>query len=108
MDGTGGGVRGNGARQGHTALVALQQDCFKMVGDSELADVVLWSEGERFPAHRGILAARSECFRIFGIGKEDGQRIIGRLGLFSTNMRSSSAATGGIRSVPLAVCYSYW
>ena len=27
---------------------------------------------------------------------------------FSTNMRSSSAATGGIRSVPLAVCYSYW
>ena len=35
----------------HTALVALQQDCEKMVGNSELTDVVLVVEIERFPAH---------------------------------------------------------
>ncbi len=34
-----------------------------MVGDSDLADVVLWAEGERFPVHRVILEARSEYFR---------------------------------------------
>jgi hypothetical protein len=59
-----------------------------MVGDSELADVVLWAEGERFPAHRGMLPVRSEYFRIFGIGKEDGQRIIGRLGRTQASRRT--------------------
>ena len=47
----------------HAALVALQQDFFKMVGDPELADVVLVVKGERFPAHRVMLVARSEYFR---------------------------------------------
>ena len=47
------------------ALVALQQDLSKMVDncEPELADVVLLVEGQRLPAHRGVIAARSEYFR---------------------------------------------
>ncbi len=47
------------------AIAALLQDYAKMVENSEpqLADVVLVVEGERFPAHRCVLAARSEYFR---------------------------------------------
>ncbi len=44
------------------ALAALQQDYGKLVEDGALADVVLVVDGERFPAHRGLLAARSEYF----------------------------------------------
>ena len=50
-----------------------------------------------------------ETLRIFGINKEDGKRIIGRLGYTLLNvMRIFSVATGGIHSGPLVVYYSFW
>ena len=45
------------------AMKAALQDYGKLVEGPELADMVLVVEGERFPAHRGVLAARSEYFR---------------------------------------------
>jgi len=51
----------------------LQQDYGKLVEDGDLADVVFVVEGERFPAYRGVLAARSEYFRgLFKSGMQDG------------------------------------
>ncbi len=47
----------------HAALVALQQGCFKMVGDSELADVVLVVEGEgAFPRAPGYACGAERVF----------------------------------------------
>jgi hypothetical protein len=56
--------------------VALQQDLAKMVDNSEpeLADVVLLVEGQRFPAHRGVIAARSEYFRGLLLSGMQGER----------------------------------
>jgi hypothetical protein len=52
----------------------MQKDYAKMVGNSELADVVLVVEGERFPAHRVMLAARNEYFRgMFRSGMQGGR-----------------------------------
>ena len=55
----------------------LQEDYGKLVEAPELADVVLLVEGERFPAHRVILAARSEYFRgllLSGMQEGSGQQ----------------------------------
>jgi hypothetical protein len=58
---------------------ALQEDYGKLVEAPELADVVLVMEGERFPAHRVVLAARSEYFRgllLSGMKEGSGQQEI--------------------------------
>ena len=47
----------------HAAMEKLQEDFGKMLDDNDLSDVVLIVEGQRFPAHRCVLAARSEYFR---------------------------------------------
>jgi hypothetical protein len=51
----------------------LLGDYGKLVEDGELADGVFVVEGERFPLHRNVLAARSEYFRArFKSGMQDG------------------------------------
>jgi hypothetical protein len=45
------------------AKLAALENYGKLLEDCTLADVVLVVDGERFPAHRVILAARSEYFR---------------------------------------------
>ena len=58
------------------AALAALQDYGKLVEDSELADVVLLVEGHRFPAHRAILAARSDYFRgLFKSGLQEASRV---------------------------------
>jgi len=42
---------------------AALMDFGKLLEDPELADVVVVVEGQRFPAHRNVLAVRSEYFR---------------------------------------------
>jgi hypothetical protein len=59
--------------------VKLQEDYGNLVESPELADVVLVVEGERFPAHRLVLAARSEYFRgmlLSGMQEGSGQQEI--------------------------------
>jgi hypothetical protein len=51
----------------------LVGDYGKLVEDGELADGVFVVEGERFPLHRNVLAARSEyCRARFKSGMQDG------------------------------------
>jgi DNA-binding beta-propeller fold protein YncE len=97
----------------HAAIAALLQDYAKMVenSDSELADVVLLVDGERFPAHRCVLAARSEYFRgLFLSGMQEGTseggvqkigevsagafRVVIRY-LYSAQLPEGGAGTGG-------------
>jgi hypothetical protein len=57
----------------------MQEDYGKLVEAPELADVVLVVEGERFLAHRNVLAARSEYFRgllLSGMQEGSGQQEI--------------------------------
>ena len=57
------------------AMAKALADYGKLVEAEELADVVLVVEGERFPAHRAVLAARSEYFRgLFKSGMQEGGR----------------------------------
>jgi hypothetical protein len=61
------------------AMKAALQDYGRLVESPELADVVLVVEGERFPAHRVMLAARSEYFRgllLSGMQEGSGQQEI--------------------------------
>jgi hypothetical protein len=54
-------------------MVQLVGDYGKLVEDGKLADGVFVVEGERFPMHRSVLAARSEYFRArFKSGMQDG------------------------------------
>jgi len=59
----------------------LRIDYSKLLGDVELADVTFAVGGQRFPAHRCVLAARSPYFRaLFKSGKgmhEEGSRAAG-------------------------------
>ena len=58
-------------------MKAALQDYGKLVGAPELADVVLLVGGERFPAHRIVLTARSAFFRgllLSGMQEGGGQR----------------------------------
>ena len=48
------------------------EDYAKLADDGDLADVVFVVEGQRFPAYRGVLAARTEYFR--GLFKSAGLR----------------------------------
>ena len=55
------------------AKLAALENYGKLLEDGTLADVVLVVDGERFPAHRVILAARSEYFRgLFLSGMQGG------------------------------------
>jgi DNA-binding beta-propeller fold protein YncE len=55
------------------ALAALE-DFGKMMENADLADVVLVVEGQRFPAHRAVLVARSEYFRgLLRSGMQEGR-----------------------------------
>jgi len=44
-------------------VLPLEKDYGKMLDDTELADVTFAVDGQRFPAHRCVLAARSPYFR---------------------------------------------
>jgi hypothetical protein len=69
------------AMQMTAAFAEMQQDYGKLLDDG-LADVVLVVKGERFPAHRGVLAARSEYF----------------WGLFLSEMQGGSSE-GGVQEI---------
>jgi len=63
-------------------LLILVDDYSKLLEDTALADVTFAVDGQRFPAHRCVLAARSPYFRaLFESGKgmhEEGSRAAGQ------------------------------
>ena len=67
------------------SVLVLVQNYGKLVEGGELADVVLVVEGQRFPAHRAVLAAQSQYFR----------------GLFLSGMQEARRESSGPREVKL-------
>ena len=59
-------------------LLPLLQDYTKLLTDTALADVIFAVDGQRFPVHRCVLAARSPYFKaLFASGqgmREEGRR----------------------------------
>jgi DNA-binding beta-propeller fold protein YncE len=73
-------ARAHAPEEKDPAIAKLQEDYGKLVEAPELADVVLVVEGERFPAHRNVLAVRSEYFRgLLLSGMQEGRSSWGRL-----------------------------
>ena len=84
----------------------LKEDYGKLLGDTELADVTFAVDGQRFPAHRCVLSARSAYFRgLFKSGK--GMREGGGGAAAATDIIFEEVSVGAFR-VLLRFLYACW